>query len=87
MSTRKKSAVAPRRVWRITPDHPHGTVIDADAAASASPTGTTTPAPERSAAPPDGSWRASSYDLLNGVEVTDESDTIPDDLFDELFKH
>ena len=31
-------------------------------------------------------WRASSYDLLNGVEICDQSDSIPGDLFDELFK-
>ncbi len=36
------------------------------------------------AAVPD--WRGSSWDLLNGVEVSDESDSIPGDLFDSLFR-
>ncbi|HEX2540200.1 MAG TPA: hypothetical protein VHM00_03855 [Caldimonas sp.] len=36
------------------------------------------------AAVPD--WRGSSWDLLNGVEVSDETDSIPGDLFDSLFK-
>lgn len=31
-------------------------------------------------------WRSSSYDLLNGLEVNDDEDSIPGDLFDELFK-
>ena len=34
---------------------------------------------------PVANWRASSYDLLNGLEVTDQSDSIPGELFDELF--
>jgi len=32
-----------------------------------------------------GNWVTSSYDLLDGVEVTEDPDTIPDELFDELF--
>ena len=31
-------------------------------------------------------WRGSSFDLLNGVEVRDHSDSIPAELFDRLFK-
>jgi len=31
-------------------------------------------------------WRSSSYDLLNGLEVNNDEESIPDDLFDELFK-
>lgn len=31
-------------------------------------------------------WRGSSYDLLNGLEVNDDEESIPGDLFDELFK-
>ncbi len=31
-------------------------------------------------------WRSSSYDLLNGLEVNDDAESIPGDLFDELFK-
>jgi len=32
------------------------------------------------------SWRASSYDLLTGLTVHDVTDTIPGEIFDELFK-
>jgi len=31
------------------------------------------------------SWRASSYDLLTGCTVRDVTDTIPGEIFDELF--
>ena len=69
-----------RRVWRITTDHPQGAIVD--------PEQPEEPKREHSehALPPDTSFRSSSWDLLNGVEVTDESDTIPDDLFEQLFK-
>lgn len=32
-----------------------------------------------------GSWVVSSFDLLNGVDVDDSPNTVPDELFDELF--
>ena len=32
------------------------------------------------------SFRASSHDLLTGATVSDVTETIPGDLFDELFK-
>ena len=54
------------------------------------PTEGATPEPEgpvkilKPAAVPD--WRGSSWDLLNGVEITDETDSIPGELFDSLFR-
>ena len=30
-------------------------------------------------------WMASSHDLLNGLEVNDFADTLPNDLYDDLF--
>ena len=38
-------------------------------------------APRRSHA----TWMASSHDLLNGLEVSDFADTLPNDLYDDLF--
>ena len=32
------------------------------------------------------SWRASSYDLLTGLTMRDVTDTIPGEIFDELFR-
>jgi hypothetical protein len=33
-----------------------------------------------------GTWVRSSYDLLDGVDVSDDPDTLPGELFDELFE-
>ena len=79
----KKSLVA-RRVWRMTADEPQGTVVDFDPTAPAVPAAVETvkvldPAPVVD-------WRSSSYDLLNGLEVRDHSDSIPGELFERLFK-
>ena len=49
------------------------------------------PAPGASKQPKDlpevshGPWVRSSYDLLDGADVTEDPDTVPDELFDELF--
>jgi hypothetical protein len=32
-----------------------------------------------------GNWVTSSYDLLDGVDVSDDPDTLPGELMDELF--
>ena len=32
-----------------------------------------------------GGWLGSSFDLLRGTEVSDDPDTVPDALLDELF--
>ena len=82
---RKKPALA-RRVWRVTPDAPMGEFVDIDltmpspaAAAPEAAAKVLDPAPVVD-------WRSSSYDLLNGLEVNDDEELIPGDLFDELFK-
>jgi hypothetical protein len=71
-------------VWRITAQSPLGEFVDVDPAAS-----------ESRARPPDApvileparpaSWHESTGELLSGVDVTDETDSMPGDLFDELF--
>ncbi len=33
-----------------------------------------------------GNWVTSSYDLLDGVDVTEDPDSVPEELFDELFE-
>jgi hypothetical protein len=79
----KKSLLA-RRVWRMTPEAPAGQLVDFD------PTETSPPVPDtppRILDPaPVVDWRGSSFDLLNGVEVVDHTDSIPGELFDRLFK-
>ena len=68
----------------MTTDAPLGEFIDFDPTASAGRVAETSlkvldPAPVVD-------WRGSSFDLLNGVEVRDHSETIPGELFDRLFK-
>lgn len=58
---------APRRVWRITAEHPSGAWIDPDAAP---------PAPAAATGPlPLDSWTTSTMDLLDGVQVVELDDT------------
>lgn len=81
MDPKKKKTAKPKRlVWRMTDRAPMGEWVDLDAR---------TPPP---AAAPDvlpevttGGWVVSSFDLLKGTDVDDGPNTVPDDLFDELF--
>ncbi len=75
---RPKPTAPARRVWRVSPGAPMGEWIDKS----------TPPAPKPSSELPEvsyGSWVTSSYDLLDGTDVTDDPDTLPGELFDELF--
>ena len=83
----RKKLSSPRRVWRVTPAAPMGEVVDVD------PMTTTPPGAEEADVAakvldpaPVVDWRSSSWDLLNGCEVNDDEESIPGDLFDELFK-
>ena len=77
MARHKAPAKLKPMVWRISDHAPLGEWID----------------PNLPPAPPkrehtddeDGVWRRSTYDLLHGVEIDDNPNTVPDDLFDELF--
>ena len=82
---RRKKAAGPRRVWRMTADAPFGEFVEVEAQM-----------PERRARSPDAppaileapapvSWHESTGDLLGGVDVTDETDSMPGELFDQLF--
>ena len=75
MSQPKKSSDRPRQVWRITPDVPLGEVVDPDSRFASGP--------ERSSADDglDAGWLGSSWDLLNGLEVTETDPGGFDDLF------
>ena len=84
MAQRKNSASQPgpgRRIWRITQDAPLGEYVDPDQIAQEA--AAQRPLIERPDPP---GWQASSFDLSRGLEVSDETDTIPGDLFDELFR-
>ena len=79
MSTRKpakstKSAL----VWRISAEAPQGQWVDPTKSRNDPPKGNL---PEVSY----GGWASSSFELLSGIDVSDDPDTVPDALFDELF--
>ncbi len=68
-----------RAVWRISESAPMGEWVDPDEL----------PAPGRAQKPPrpdtSGSgWIESSMDLLSGADVSEDPDTSPDELFDDL---
>jgi len=68
-------------VWRISERAPKGEWVDPTVAA-AGVAGPTDALPEVSS----GGWVMSSFDLLNGTDVSEcEDDTLPGDLFDALF--
>ena len=72
----------------MSADVPQGGFIDSVPAGSTSstPSEPITAAPKVLTPARVPSWRASSHDLLTGATVSDVTDTIPGDLFDELFK-
>jgi hypothetical protein len=74
-----KQRTKPKRlVWRMTERAPMGEWVDPDAPP---PKPEVTGLPEVST----GGWLASSFDLLSGTDVSDDPDTVPSALFDELF--
>jgi hypothetical protein len=65
-------------VWRISEDAPMGKWVSS----------TELVRPARRGELPEvshGNWTASSFDLLSGTDVIESEDTIPGELFDELF--
>jgi hypothetical protein len=73
-----------RRVWRMTADAPLGELVDFDPTVE---DGSHRDAPLKVLDPATVvDWRGSSFDLLNGVDVRDHSDSVPGELFARLFK-
>jgi hypothetical protein len=77
MAQPKAPGKSGRMIWRISDRAPLGEWVD-----PAPP-----PTPPKEALPEvsSGRWVRSSFDLLNGIEINDDPNTVPDDLFDELF--
>ena len=71
-------------MWRITAQSPLGEFVEVDAAKpDARARSPETPVILEPARPT--SWHESTGDLLSGVDVTDETDSMPGELFDKLF--
>jgi len=81
----RKKPNTPRRIWRVTAHAPNGEFVDFDPTTPETATGAEAPTRVLDPAPV-ADWRGSSWDLLNGLEVRDHSDSIPGALFDKLFK-
>lgn len=77
MAKQKPPGKSGRMVWRISDRAPLGEWVDP----------TLRPTPPKEALPEvsSGRWVRSSFDLLNGIEINDDPNTVPADLFDELF--
>jgi len=76
---RPKTTAPAKKVWRISQSAPMGEWVSKSAPI------TPKPSKDLPKASPGDTWVKSSYDLLDGTDVTEDPDTLPDDLFDELF--
>lgn len=79
-----------KRVWRISQSNPLGEWIEQAPQGAAKPLSTLAqrPGPAANSELPEvsyGSWVTSSYDLLDGSDVTEDPDTLPGELLDDLF--
>ena len=78
MTVRKPPPKKKQLVWRISADTPNGSWVDP----------ATSPIAAHEMELSDvqrGGWTASSFDLLNGCDVTDDPNTLSDAQLDELF--
>jgi hypothetical protein len=76
---------APARVWRISADEPLGEWVQSVPAPAPAAVPSNPKALRPSQGDSDGHWLMSSFDLLSGSEVTEDDETIPGELLDELF--
>jgi len=81
MAQRKSTSQGRRLVWRITETAPFGEFVDPDVPQKLTPQPAPVEVEERSR----GGWVVSSFELLHGADVSEGFDTVPAELFDELF--
>jgi hypothetical protein len=82
MAQGSRRVARPRKVWRMTADAPQGGFVE-DLPDELSPA--VAEEGREPAARSHPNWMSSSHDLLNGLEVSDFADTLPNDLYDDLF--
>lgn len=75
-----------RRVWRVSAEAPLGEVVEIEIESDPTEVLARRPEASNSAVPRDFGWRQSSLELSDGLEVSENEDTVPADLWDELFK-
>lgn len=66
-------------VWRISQSAPMGEWVDLSTQARAATQIPALPADQR------GTWMRSSHDLLDGVEIKDDGESVSAETFDEFF--
>jgi hypothetical protein len=76
---RPKTTAPAKKVWRISQSAPMGEWVNKSAPITPKPS---KDLPEASS---DDTWVKSSYDLLDGTDVTEDPDALTAELFDELF--
>ena len=76
MVQRKRSGNVRRMVWRITEAAPLGEFVDPDIVVDSA---------RGHDEPSSGGWVVSSFELLHGTDIHEGPETVPADLFDELF--
>ena len=84
MSRTTQPVVRPRKVWRMSAAAPRGEIVEARRGAVAQEAAddeARRPAPRSQLG-----WRASSHDLASGLEVSDFADTLPNDVYADLFE-
>jgi len=65
-------------IWRISNDAPLGEFVDPDAqvpSVAVKPYDVAQPG-----------WAVSSFELMRGVDISEDPETVPAELFDQLFK-
>jgi len=75
---RPKTTTPVKKVWRISESAPMGEWVNKSAPIAPK---ASNDLPEDSS----GTWVKSSYDLLDGTDVTEDPDALTAELFDELF--
>ena len=83
MAKAKKKPEVKKVIWRMSNHAPLGEYVNPDDAA-----GPNSESPQTAVAPdPKSSWKLSSLELSDGLQVSEQPlDTLPDDLWDEFFK-
>jgi hypothetical protein len=71
----------PTMVWRISESSPQGEWVDLSARVRLQKRSVPLPEDQQ------GDWVRSSYDLLDGIDMTDDGEPVPPDVFDELFSN
>ena len=66
-------------IWRISDEAPLGEFVDPDAQ--------TPPVSVKSLDISQPGWAISSFELMRGVDISEDPETVPADLFDQLFKN